>query len=287
MTFSQYEEDEIIQKYIYSLPPAVLEDYRCVLDLGASDGLTNSNIAQVLLSNPKNYFEHIFLIDTDAELLQNARHSYKDFTNIEYVSQRITRQNIDDYISKSKLSLCKFLILNIDIDGDDLEICKSLALLDSLIVIVEYNPTFGINYKYENPPSKNHGSSFLSIKEFMEKNQYSFIGSTKSNLIFGKACFDIYWKQEEYYSNHAFTQLGFGYNGDLITLTSDNDNSNHVHNVMFNTPWNQLMYRNSIPKLLRVYPLPKYVAHIYNLFYIISHPVTVMKQINARRSRVN
>jgi hypothetical protein len=285
MTFSQYEEDKILQELIYNLPPTIREKYNCLFDLGAADGLTNSNIAQLILSNPINYFEAIFLIEIDGVLLRNAKRSYKDFNNIKFIEKEITRENVVELIKELELGLYNFLIVNVDIDGDDLEIVKKLITLDSLIIIIEYNPTLGINIKYENPRGKHHGSSFLSIKEFMEKNQYSLIGSTKSNLIFGKSYVNEYWKKDCNFFNHSFFHIGFGYNGDMIHLNSDNKSINENNNSLFILPWNNLLYKNFVPKYLRFYPVPVYISRIYNLIFLLFNPFKVLDQIRVRRSR--
>ena len=94
----------------------------------------------------------------------------------------------------------KIGILSIDIDGNDYWIWKEISVIDPMIVIIEYNSTFGQNHKISIPYDKNFdrskahysnlywGASIEALKFLADKKGYKFLttNSAGNNAYFIK-----------------------------------------------------------------------------------------------------
>lgn len=77
-------------------------------------------------------------------------------------------------------------VLSIDIDGNDLNVWKSLKLFRPKIVIIEYNPTIpeGVHFIQDDNFDVKIGNSAKAITEFAKETNYQLVGCTETNLIF-------------------------------------------------------------------------------------------------------
>ena len=182
--YSQNGEDGIIDFLISKIHPAV--DADLIVDVGAWDG--------VYLSNSKNQIDKGWaglLIEADSIRAKGAQEQYLDNQRVEVVEKFIGLQTPLHEILATRLSQEKFLLLSIDIDGDDLAVFESVGHFRPLIVVIEFNPEIPNHIEFRNPPGKRVGNSARAIINFAETLDYTLAHATSTNLILVKdECFD-------------------------------------------------------------------------------------------------
>jgi hypothetical protein len=60
---------------------------------------------------------------------------------LQLICARVTADNINNLIS-SALDLEEIDLLSIDIDGNDIHVCKAIQCIKPRVIVIEYNPTF-------------------------------------------------------------------------------------------------------------------------------------------------
>ena len=96
--------------------------------------------------------------------IKNSNYFWK--YNLEVRNNFITRENINIIIKDSKLNKEHIGILSIDIDGNDYWVWKEINVIDPIIVIIEYNSSFGFVNKVSIPYDKNFSRTKLSTGQF-------------------------------------------------------------------------------------------------------------------------
>ena len=108
--------------------------------------------------------------------------NYKDNNKIKVLNKFIDeRYTLNDLIKDNKIN--EVDVLSIDIDGKDLTELKRLNLVKPKVIIIEFNSTISFDVECEDHIGGN-GSSYLSINNFLSKNNYELINFTQCNLIF-------------------------------------------------------------------------------------------------------
>ena len=156
-----------------------------VLEIGAWDGFFSSNCAN-LWSKNKNY--NAVLIESTSRLNLSLQNEYNNIACFqELISIDNTLENIIDE-SKFKVTNDNFVLASIDVDGDDLNVAKSLGKYKPIVLIIEPN---GDVIQKSNPS----GSSIKELIDFGSDIGYDFIGM--SGYV-GKHSGNVYLIRKDY-----------------------------------------------------------------------------------------
>ena len=172
-SFAQYREDLIL---IDIFKKKNVES-GVFIEFGAWDGVHLSNCKLLADNNWSGFF-----VEGDFHRFQQCQKNYKDKNKIKVINKFIDENyTLDDLIKNNNID--KIDLLSIDIDGKDLTVLKKLTLIKPRIIIIEYNGTIPFDVECEDNIGGN-GSSYLSINNHLNKNNYELINFTPSNLIF-------------------------------------------------------------------------------------------------------
>ena len=137
-----------------------------VLEIGAWDGFQSSNCANLWSKNKK--FKGI-LVESTNRLRLSLEDEYDNIACFqELISIDNTLENIIDE-SKFEVTNDNFVLASIDVDGDDLNVAKSLGKYKPIVLIIEPN---GDVIQKSNPS----GSSIKELIDFGNDIGYDFIG---------------------------------------------------------------------------------------------------------------
>ena len=192
--FSQSGDDGIIQFLIDKLE--IDYEHQNFIEFGVED-YSEANTKFLLLNNNWSGL----ILDSSNENIENIKK--KNFFwkfELEAIKCFIMKENINSIITNSNMNKKKIGILSIDIDGNDYWVWKEINVIDPLIVIVEYNSTFGfekkisIPYKQDFERSKAHhsnlywGASIEALKFLAKQKGYKFLttNSAGNNAYFIK-----------------------------------------------------------------------------------------------------
>lgn len=192
--FSQFGDDGIIQFLIDKL--VIDYEYQNFIEFGVED-YSEANTKFLLLNNNWSGL----ILDSSNENIENIKKK-NFFWKFELEANKcfITKENINSIIVNSSINKKKIGILSIDIDGNDYWVWKEINVIDPLIVIIEYNSTFGfekkvsIPYKQHFERSKAHhsnlywGASIEALKFLAKQKGYIFLttNSAGNNAYFIK-----------------------------------------------------------------------------------------------------
>ena len=192
--FSQFGDDGIIQFLIDKLE--IDYEYQNFIEFGVED-YSEANTKFLLLNNNWSGL----ILDSSNENIENIKKKIFFWKfELEAIKSFITKENINSVITNSNINRKKIGILSIDIDGNDYWVWKEINVIDPLIVIVEYNSTFGfekkisIPYKQDFERSKAHhsnlywGASIEALKFLAKQKGYKFLttNSAGNNAYFIK-----------------------------------------------------------------------------------------------------
>ena len=164
--YSQNEEDGIIQEIFNRIGTT----NKTFVEFGIGDGLENNTLA-LLLSDWKGLW-----IEGSSRAVNNIKDNFKSVINnerLKVVEAFITKDNINDIIS-SNISDKEIDLLSVDIDGNDIHIFNEISVVNSRVVVIEYNAKFpppimfGVDY---NPTHAWQGDDYVgSSLKYIEKN---------------------------------------------------------------------------------------------------------------------
>lgn len=192
--FSQFGDDGIIQYLIEKLE--LDYQYHNFIEFGVED-YEEANTKFLLLNNNWSGL----ILDASKENIEKIKK--KNFFwkfDLEAIHCFITKENINSIISKSQIDKKKIGLLSIDIDGNDYWIWEEINAIDPLIVVVEYNSTFGFDKKISVPYKKDFnrtsehysnlywGASLEALKYLSKQKGYKFFttNSAGNNAYFVK-----------------------------------------------------------------------------------------------------
>ena len=156
-----------------------------VLEIGAWDGFFASNCAN-LWSKNKNY--NAVLVESTSKLNLSLQNEYNNIACFqELISIDNTLENVIDE-SKFEVTNDNFVLASIDVDGDDLNVAKSLGKYKPIVLIIEPN---GDVIQKSNPS----GSSIKELIDFGSDIGYDFIGM--SGYV-GKHSGNVYLIRKDY-----------------------------------------------------------------------------------------
>lgn len=172
-SFSQFEEDI----FIFDLFKKKNINNGLFVEFGAWDGVHLSN-CKLLADNGWNGF----FIEAEFNRYKSLLSNYQYKKNIKCINKYINSDyTLDNFITEEKIT--NIDVLSIDIDGKDLTELKRLTLIKPKTIIIECNFTIPLDTECEDLDGGN-GSSYLSIKNFLNNKNYELIFVTYSNLIF-------------------------------------------------------------------------------------------------------
>ena len=147
------------------------------VEFGAWDGVHLSNCKLLADHNWSGFF-----IEGNSFRFEECKKNYKDNNKIKVLNKFIDeRYTLNDLIKDNNIN--EVDVLSIDIDGKDLTELKRLNLAKPKVIIIEFNSTISFDVECEDDIGGN-GSSYLSINNYLSKNNYELINFTQCNLIF-------------------------------------------------------------------------------------------------------
>ena len=147
------------------------------VEFGAWDGVHLSNCKLLADHNWSGFF-----IEGNSFRFEECKKNYKDNNKIKVLNKFIDeRYTLNDLIKDNNIN--EVDVLSIDIDGKDLTELKRLNLVKPKVIIIEFNSTIPFDVECEDDIGGN-GSSYLSINNYLSKNNYELINFTQCNLIF-------------------------------------------------------------------------------------------------------
>lgn len=174
--YSQNGEDGVIEYLVSEVN--LLSGSNLVVDVGAWDGIH--------LSNTKYQIDKGFsglLIEADSIRAKSCRLLYQDNNFVNVIEKFVGPDYPLSELLSDNLKESRFLLLSIDIDGDDLAVLQSIGEFRPSIVVIEFNPEIPNHCDFKNPPGKRVGNSALAILNFAHTLNYSLAHATSTNLI--------------------------------------------------------------------------------------------------------
>lgn len=216
-------------------------------EFGAWDGIHLSN-CRLLFENGWNGC----FIEADKQRFSLLENNYKENDNILTLCEMIdfNSGNINHIIKQNNITSIE--VLSIDVDGNDLSIWKSLKILKSKIVVIEFNQTIPFDTMFEDKTDKNIGSSYLAIMDYASSIGYELIHVTMTNLIFIEKKFNNndFKKigQKEVYTKLRPMRIGFNNFGEYLFF----ENDKLICKEVFKSPMSKSFITfQPIPKFLR------------------------------------
>ena len=246
--YSQFGEDGILSELISRLPQEALN--QTAVEFGAWDGIHLSNIANLV----KNHNFRACFIEANQQKFKDLERNYPGKHIL--VNKFVTTSgngSLDSIFKEHDLERDPD-VLSIDIDGNDLNVWKSLKLFRPKIVIIEYNPSIpaDVNYSQDDNFELKIGNSALSISLFANNVNYGLVGITDTNLIFVDSKYLEGLKVElQVYSDKSIP------NRNPVYLFTGYDGSVQLSGT-FNMPWHDLVIDPSnlqvLPRYIRKFP---------------------------------
>ncbi len=271
--YSQYGEDGVIERLISDLSI----DIEVLCEFGAWDGKHFSNTFAL-----QKVGRSLIMIEGDPAKYLELLETQKEYPSIHAINcfvEPMGKNSLDSILSRG--GIASLDLLSIDIDGYDLQIAKNLHL-NPKILVVEFNPTFGVFKKYESKIGESSGNSFKSICDAMIKKGYFFVAFTKTNLFFVKKEIILSAGFDGYDINSfdrlkdiddAIYQISSAYNGRAIEFGSPKN------------PWDGCRLANVYKHPSWVYGWePTYIQIMYRAVRTLS-PVEIIRGIKKAHSK--
>ena len=131
--YAQGTEEEILTRILQRLEPT----NRYCVDIGAGDGLRNSNTA--LLLRERNW--QGTLVEGSAYRFGRLREHYGSAKNVRLIDQKVQPDTVDEMLADAGVPE-QFDLLSLDIDGNDYWVWRGMRVFQPRIVVIEYNPYY-------------------------------------------------------------------------------------------------------------------------------------------------
>lgn len=181
--YSQNGEDGILL-YLFS---RIGTTSRTFVEFGVGDG-TECNSANLSI----NFAWSGLLMDGGEENMRHARRFYdrvlgERAASVAVAKRWITAENIDELIGEHGIR-GEIDLLSVDIDGNDYWVWRAIRSVDPRVVVVEYNPSFGIDNavtvpydpafqrRAKHPSGFYHGASLRALAALGGEKGYVLVG---------------------------------------------------------------------------------------------------------------
>lgn len=131
--YAQGTEEAILARLMARIPPRT----RWCVDIGASDGLRNSNTAQLL----REQGWQGLLVEASAYRFDKLRANYAGVGNARLAHARVQPDTVNALLREAGVPDQPDL-LSIDIDGNDYWVWRAIETVRPAIVVIEYNPYY-------------------------------------------------------------------------------------------------------------------------------------------------
>ena len=174
-SFSNFDEEQIIKRYVAELLPDERE--QLAVDLGAGDGIRHSNTHTLFASGWRG-----LAVEYDSRRAYRLARLYRNHPNVFVCRCRVTPQNVVALLSAYELAP-EFGLLSLDIDSYDYWVLDALLreFRPRLIVteinekipppirfVVKYDPAFELRHHF-------YGYSIESLAELCARHAYALI----------------------------------------------------------------------------------------------------------------
>ena len=180
--FSQWGEDGILDYLFHRLEISKPR----ILELGAGCfAECNSRFAAHLRN------ASVYAVDARNDLPMGIHKSGLMWrNNLNYEVIEIDCENILDIVARAEMAIDGIDILSIDLDGNDYWLLEKIPLDQVSIVVVEYNPIFGKDFKITVPNEKKSrferhysglffGASLPAFIKLLDEKKFSFVGTNR------------------------------------------------------------------------------------------------------------
>jgi hypothetical protein len=131
--YAQGTEEAILTRILQAIEPT----NRYCVDIGASDGLRNSNTA--LLLREQGWLGT--LVEGSAYRFGRLKENYGDAANVRLIGERMQPDTADALLDEAGVPAV-YDLLSLDIDGNDYWIWRALRRHRARLVVIEYNPYY-------------------------------------------------------------------------------------------------------------------------------------------------
>lgn len=226
--FSQFGDDGIIQFLINKIE--LDYKYHNFIEFGV-ENYKESNTRFLLLNNN---WSGLIIDSSKKNTIEIKNSNYFWKHDLEVKNNFITRENINNIIKESKLHKEHIGILSIDIDGNDYWVWKEINVIDPIIVIIEYNSSFGFVNKVSIPYDENFsrtrahhsnlywGASLEALKFLANKKGYKFFSTNSAGN-------NAYFIKDSFYKKIDFVLKKNSYEGKFRESRDKNGLKTFVH----------------------------------------------------------
>lgn len=152
--YAQGTEEMILSRMLERIPPVS----RYCVDIGASDGLRNSNTALLL----REQGWQGLLVEASSYRYGRLQANYGGARQVKLRHQRVQPDTVDTLLAQAETPE-EIDLLSIDIDGNDYWIWRAITACRPRIVVIEYNPYYAPPERWVmcfNPDHEWDGSSY-------------------------------------------------------------------------------------------------------------------------------
>jgi hypothetical protein len=172
--YAQGSEEHILARVLERIAPT----NRFCVDLGASDGLRNSNTA--LLLRERGW--QGLLVEGSDYRYGKLKANYGGAGSVHLRHERIQPANVNELLAGAGVPT-GFDLLSIDIDGNDYWVWQALTAFQPRIVVIEYNPYYApperwvmcFNPDHEWDGSTYYGASLESLYRLGKQKGYELV----------------------------------------------------------------------------------------------------------------
>ncbi|WP_133646934.1 hypothetical protein [Paraburkholderia flava] len=172
--YAQGSEESILSRLLERIAPTS----RFCVDIGASDGLRNSNTARLL----REYGWQGLLIEGSDYRFGKLEAHYGRADGVRLRHERVQPDTVDRLLAEAGVPI-DFDLLSIDVDGNDYWIWRGLEAHQPRIVIIEYNPYYTpperwvmcFNPDHEWDGSTYYGASLESLHHLGKQKGYELV----------------------------------------------------------------------------------------------------------------
>ena len=223
--FSHFDEENILKGLVEELGVT-----RFYVDIGASDGVSNSNTVRLAI----NGWEGV-CFEYDKKKVAKMVYAYKELAQVSVCCAKITPLNVCSFLESYGVPQ-KFGVLNLDIDGYDYFVLEALlARFEPCIIVAEVNErippplefTVLFDPSYFWDTSRFFGQSICKLEKLCKKYQYAIVALEYNNAFlispqFGRKGLSAHEAYEKGYRLRADRKQKYPLNVNMEDLLSMN-----------------------------------------------------------------